>query len=169
MGARFGGVRRRGVAASNQLRELLGDYFLSLDSSAGGFVVTVSGPGKAYHTEAELDAADAYARATFSESRHCLASLRRGSRLELAIGELKRRGPVTGRQRRHSIDGAYGNASRRPRTSRSTPTSPPTTVPSSRAHHSKVHELAAAAAPSSGANRTSPKPKPPRESSHTSR
>jgi hypothetical protein len=47
----------------NQLRELLGDYFLSLDSSAGGFVVTVSGPGKAYHTEAELDAADAYARA----------------------------------------------------------------------------------------------------------
>ena len=49
----------------NQLRELLGDYFLSLDSSAGGFVVTVSGPGKAYHTEAELDAADAYARAAF--------------------------------------------------------------------------------------------------------
>ena len=47
----------------NQLRELLGDYFLSLDSSAGGYVVTVSGPGKAYHTEAELDAADAYARA----------------------------------------------------------------------------------------------------------
>jgi len=47
----------------NQLRELLGDYFLSLDSSAGGFVVTVSGPAKAYHTEPELDAADAYARA----------------------------------------------------------------------------------------------------------
>jgi hypothetical protein len=47
----------------NQLRELLGDYFLSLDSSAGGYVVTISGPGKAYHTEAELDAADAYARA----------------------------------------------------------------------------------------------------------
>lgn len=46
-----------------QLRELLGDYFLSLDSSAGGFVVTVSGPGRAYHTEAELDAADAYAQA----------------------------------------------------------------------------------------------------------
>jgi hypothetical protein len=34
-----------------------------LDSSAGGFVVTVSGPGKAYHTEVEMDAADAYARA----------------------------------------------------------------------------------------------------------
>jgi hypothetical protein len=47
----------------DQLREMLGDHFLSLDSSAGGFVVTVSGPGKAYHTEAELDAADAYARA----------------------------------------------------------------------------------------------------------
>jgi hypothetical protein len=47
----------------NQLRELLGDFFLSLDSSASGFVVTVSGPAKAYHTEAELDAADAYARA----------------------------------------------------------------------------------------------------------
>ena len=47
----------------DQLRETLGNYFLSLDSSAGGFVVTVSGPGKAYHTEAEPDAADAYARA----------------------------------------------------------------------------------------------------------
>jgi hypothetical protein len=47
----------------DQLRELLGDYFLSLDSAAGGFVVTVSGPGKAYHTEAEPEAADAYARA----------------------------------------------------------------------------------------------------------
>lgn len=47
----------------DQLRELLADYFLSLDSSAGGFVVTVSGPGRAYHTEPEPDAADAYARA----------------------------------------------------------------------------------------------------------
>jgi hypothetical protein len=47
----------------DQLRETLGNYFLSLDSSVGGFVVTVSGPGKAYHTEAEPDAADAYARA----------------------------------------------------------------------------------------------------------
>jgi hypothetical protein len=42
---------------------MLGDYFLSLDSSASGFVVTVSGPGKAYHTETEHDAADAYAHA----------------------------------------------------------------------------------------------------------
>jgi hypothetical protein len=47
----------------DQLRQMLGEYFLSLDSSAGGFVVTVSGPSKAYHTEAEPDAADAYARA----------------------------------------------------------------------------------------------------------
>lgn len=47
----------------DQLRELLAGYFLSLDSSAGGFVVTVSGPGRAYHTEPEPDAADAYARA----------------------------------------------------------------------------------------------------------
>jgi hypothetical protein len=47
----------------DQLRELLGEHFLSLDSSGGGFVVTVSGPGRAYHTEPELDAADAYARA----------------------------------------------------------------------------------------------------------
>ena len=47
----------------DQLRDMLGEYFLSLDSSAGGFVVTVTGPSKAYHTEAEPDAADAYARA----------------------------------------------------------------------------------------------------------
>jgi len=47
----------------DQLRQLLGDYFLSLDRSAGGFVVTVSGPGRAYHNEPEPDAADAYARA----------------------------------------------------------------------------------------------------------
>jgi hypothetical protein len=47
----------------DQLRDLLAEYFLSLDSSAGGFVVTVSGPGRAYHTEPEPDAADAYARA----------------------------------------------------------------------------------------------------------
>jgi hypothetical protein len=47
----------------DQLREMLGDYFLSLDSSAGGFVVTVSGPGSAFHTEPELEASDAYAHA----------------------------------------------------------------------------------------------------------
>ena len=47
----------------DQLREMLDDYFLSLDSSAGGFVVTVSGPGSAFHTEPELEASDAYAHA----------------------------------------------------------------------------------------------------------
>ena len=47
----------------DQLRRLLGEYFLSLDSSGGAYVVTVSGPGRAHHTEAEVDAADAYARA----------------------------------------------------------------------------------------------------------
>lgn len=46
-----------------QLRELLGGYFLSLDFSSGGFVVTVSGPGKAHHTPPEAMAADGYARA----------------------------------------------------------------------------------------------------------
>jgi hypothetical protein len=59
-------VESKGVVwlpREDQLRELLGDHFLSLDSSAGGFVVTVSGPGRAYHTDPEPDAADAYARA----------------------------------------------------------------------------------------------------------
>jgi len=46
-----------------QLRELLGDYFLSLDSSGDGFVVTVSGPGKAHHTQPRAEAADAYGHA----------------------------------------------------------------------------------------------------------
>ena len=46
-----------------QLRELLGPWFLSLDAGAGGFVVTVSGPGRAHHTPPEPQAADAYARA----------------------------------------------------------------------------------------------------------
>jgi hypothetical protein len=46
-----------------QLRELLTGYFLSLDFSGEGFVVTVSGPAKAHHTPAESQAADAYARA----------------------------------------------------------------------------------------------------------
>lgn len=46
-----------------QLRELLGEYFLSLDRSGEGFVVTVSGPTRASHTPTEAQAADAYARA----------------------------------------------------------------------------------------------------------
>jgi len=47
----------------DQLRDLLGDYFLSLDSSREGFVVTVSGPRRAHHTAPEAQAGDAYARA----------------------------------------------------------------------------------------------------------
>ena len=46
-----------------QLRELLGDYFLSLDRSGDGYVVTVSGPAHAQHTPAEAKAGDAYGRA----------------------------------------------------------------------------------------------------------
>ena len=45
------------------LRELIGPHFHALDSSAGEFVVTVSGPGRAYHTDPEPDAGNAYARA----------------------------------------------------------------------------------------------------------
>ena len=59
-------VESKGVVwlpREDQLRDLLANYFLSLDSSGGEFVVTVSGPGRAYHTEPEPDAADAYARA----------------------------------------------------------------------------------------------------------
>jgi hypothetical protein len=47
----------------DQLRELLGEHFLSLDASSAGFVVTVSGPGRAFHTDAQAVAADAYALA----------------------------------------------------------------------------------------------------------
>jgi hypothetical protein len=47
----------------DQLRELIGSYFLSLDAAADGYVVTVSGPGKAYHTPGRATAADAYALA----------------------------------------------------------------------------------------------------------
>lgn len=47
----------------DQLRDLLGDYFLSLDYSSAGYVVSVRGPGRAHHTGAEQSAADAYGRA----------------------------------------------------------------------------------------------------------
>ena len=46
-----------------QLRELVGSWFLSLDATPEGYVVTVSGPGRAHHTDAEPAAADAYGRA----------------------------------------------------------------------------------------------------------
>lgn len=47
----------------SQLRDLLGPWFLSLDATPEGFVVTVGGPGQAHHTDPEADAADAYGRA----------------------------------------------------------------------------------------------------------
>ena len=47
----------------DQLRSLLGEHFLSLDCSGGSYVVTVSGPGRAFHTEPAAEASDAYARA----------------------------------------------------------------------------------------------------------
>ncbi|CAA9300331.1 MAG: hypothetical protein AVDCRST_MAG48-1271 [uncultured Friedmanniella sp.] len=46
-----------------QLRDLVGSWFLSLDATPEGFVVTVSGPGRAHHTDPEPVAADAYGRA----------------------------------------------------------------------------------------------------------
>ncbi|GAA2100736.1 hypothetical protein GCM10009841_15810 [Microlunatus panaciterrae] len=54
----------------SQLRTLLEEVFLSLDRSPDGYVVTVSGPRRAYHTPPEREASDAYARAllyTFGE------------------------------------------------------------------------------------------------------
>lgn len=47
----------------DQLRELIGAWFLSLDASPEGHVVTVSGPGRAHHTDPEPIVADAYGRA----------------------------------------------------------------------------------------------------------
>lgn len=46
-----------------QLRSLIGEHFLSLDSSAGGYVVTVTGPTRAFHTPPAGDPSDAYAQA----------------------------------------------------------------------------------------------------------
>lgn len=60
----------------DQLRELLAGYFLSLDASPGGFVVTVSGPGRAHHTEPEQTAADAYALALLYVYSHDAARAR---------------------------------------------------------------------------------------------
>jgi hypothetical protein len=47
----------------DQLRQMLGQHFLSLDVQGNGFVVGVSGPGRAYHTPVMTEAADAYALA----------------------------------------------------------------------------------------------------------
>jgi hypothetical protein len=47
----------------DQLRQMIGSIFLSLDAGGDGFVVTVSGPGRAFHTEPQSEASDAYALA----------------------------------------------------------------------------------------------------------
>lgn len=47
----------------DQLRERLGDHFLSMDAGPDGFVIALSGPVRAHHTAPEQQAADAYARA----------------------------------------------------------------------------------------------------------
>lgn len=54
----------------DQLRDLLGEYFLSLDSSGGAFVVTVSGPGRAFHTDPEPNPCDAYGKALLYVLQH---------------------------------------------------------------------------------------------------
>jgi hypothetical protein len=46
-----------------QLRDLLGDAFLSLDRVGDGFVVSGAGPAGAFHTEPQAEASDAYAEA----------------------------------------------------------------------------------------------------------
>jgi len=47
----------------DQLRERLGEHFLSLDVGPDGYVVGLRGPGRAHHTAPESSAADAYGRA----------------------------------------------------------------------------------------------------------
>jgi hypothetical protein len=47
----------------DQLRDLLGSHFLSLDAGPDGYVIALSGPGRAHHTAPEPEVADAYARA----------------------------------------------------------------------------------------------------------
>jgi hypothetical protein len=47
----------------DQLRDLLGDHFLSLDRAGGDYVVSLSGPERAHHTSPQPTAADAYGTA----------------------------------------------------------------------------------------------------------
>jgi hypothetical protein len=51
------------LPSEQQLREALGDAFLSLDRVGDNHVVTVNGPGGAHHTAAVADPSDAYALA----------------------------------------------------------------------------------------------------------
>jgi hypothetical protein len=60
----------------DQLRERLGAHFLSMDAGPDGFVVALSGPGRAYHTPPEVEAADAYARAVLYVVNQATATAR---------------------------------------------------------------------------------------------
>ncbi len=51
------------LPAEHQLRQALGEAFLSLDRVGDGYVVSVNGPGGAHHTAAVGDPSDAYALA----------------------------------------------------------------------------------------------------------
>ena len=44
----------------DQLRDLIGDHFLSLDRAGGDYVVSLSGPERAHHTSPQPTAAEAY-------------------------------------------------------------------------------------------------------------
>lgn len=51
------------MPSEQQLRDLLGDAFLSLDRTGERYVVTINAPTGAQHTSAMADASDAYALA----------------------------------------------------------------------------------------------------------
>lgn len=51
------------LPSEQQLRDALGDAFLSLDRVGGGYVVSATGPDGAHHTPGMEDASDAYALA----------------------------------------------------------------------------------------------------------
>lgn len=51
------------LPSEQQLRDALGDAFLSLDRVGDGYVVSCTGPSGAHHTPPMADASDAYALA----------------------------------------------------------------------------------------------------------
>ena len=54
----------------DQLRDLVGEHFLSLDRTGGDYVVSLSGPERAHHTPPCGSAADAYATALLYVLEH---------------------------------------------------------------------------------------------------
>ena len=152
---------------------MLGDYFLSLDSSAGGFVVTVSGPGKAYHTETTLEAADAYAHAVLYVSRwHAIrnelasAPLQRRSRLERSSGEQADQASGVGAdQHRRCVWECLAAAPGESQQSHE----PTYDGAEQKRQPQQRPGCGSSGCSEQGANRTSPKPNPPREISHTIR